>query len=91
MAKKKSYTNKEGFCILCGTKGVDIHHIKTRGSGGSDEYWNMVELCHPHHQELHTMGNLQFSKEYGEYEFWLIKNGWEICELTGKWFRPHYK
>lgn len=40
-----------GYCQVCGThKGLEVHHIKTRGSGGGDEPENLVLLCHMHHQ-----------------------------------------
>lgn len=33
-------------CVLCGSQDrLHIHHIQTRGSGGSDEYHNLVTLC----------------------------------------------
>ena len=33
--------------------GLDVHHIKTRGSGGGDTGDNLILLCRKHHQEAH--------------------------------------
>lgn len=41
-----------GRCFLCWTKkGLHIHHIKTRGAGGTDEYSNLLTLCWRDHTE----------------------------------------
>lgn len=33
-------------CKLCGTSDqLHVHHIETRGSGGTDEYLNLITLC----------------------------------------------
>jgi hypothetical protein len=40
-----------GYCQICGSrKALEVHHIKTRGAGGSDEPENLVLLCHYHHR-----------------------------------------
>lgn len=31
------------------TWGKQVHHIKSRGAGGPDEPWNMIDLCCVHH------------------------------------------
>jgi hypothetical protein len=31
------------------TWNKQVHHIKSRGSGGPDEPWNMIDLCCVHH------------------------------------------
>lgn len=32
-------------CVLCPNLGDHVHHIKFRGSGGTDEYANLALLC----------------------------------------------
>lgn len=42
-------------CEVCGGKGVDLHHIKARGMGGSkyrDHIENIMCLCRPCHERL---------------------------------------
>lgn len=41
-------------CDYCGTtQGLEIHHKKRRGAGGSDHIENLVILCHTHHEDVH--------------------------------------
>lgn len=53
-----------GRCELQGVGecwgGLDIHHIKTRGSGGDDVEENMALLCRHHHD---LMGARKISVE----------------------------
>lgn len=36
----------EGVCESCGASGAtETAHIKSRGAGGGDEWWNLLELC----------------------------------------------
>ncbi len=40
------------YCEYCGKPGyVEVHHIKSRGSGGSDHPLNLIKLCVAHHRE----------------------------------------
>lgn len=40
-----------GYCQICGAqKGLEVHHIRTRGAGGGDERENLVCLCNYHHR-----------------------------------------
>lgn len=83
---KKEYQyvrSRDGFCIAgrylrngC-TEGVDVHHIKTRGSGGDDVRENMICLCRKHHEDAHwgriTKDQLKkwLEERYGyEYQDW---------------------
>lgn len=37
-------------CLACGTTlDVEAHHVKTKGSGGGDDPWNVIPLCTNHH------------------------------------------
>ena len=41
-------------CELCGSKANDVHHIKSRGMGGSkkrDVIENLMALCRKHHED----------------------------------------
>ena len=43
-------------CEVCGCKAVDIHHLESRGIGGSktkDYIENLVALCRTCHQNCH--------------------------------------
>jgi len=62
------------------------HHLKTRGSGGSDGSWNRLNLCRIHHIEIHQVGNEAFIKLHPESES-IIKRGIKLEELYQKWKR----
>lgn len=56
----KYVRRRDGYCLAglflkdgC-VEGFDVHHIKTRGSGGDDDRTNMLCLCRKHHQDAHS-------------------------------------
>jgi len=55
------------------------HHVKTRGSGGSDGIWNRLGVCRAHHEEAHTVGMAEFRKRYPEVDAFLRRQ--EKAEL----------
>lgn len=69
-------------CLCCNNRTVDVHHIKTRGSGGGDDMWNLMPLCRMHHSEVHRLGLIKFSRKYINVGLYLDKNGWSV--LNGK-------
>lgn len=39
----------------CGViEGLEVHHIIPRSQGGPDEEWNLITLCHKHHNLITT-------------------------------------
>ena len=72
------YVDENGICVVCRFKGVDLHHIKTRKSGGSDSKFNLLPLCHRHHVEIHNSGTTSFVKKYHWVGKWLVKNNWKF-------------
>ncbi|MDD5051087.1 MAG: HNH endonuclease [Candidatus Pacebacteria bacterium] len=40
-------------CEQCGARAVDIHHIKHRSQGGTDEADNLTALCRECHERIH--------------------------------------
>jgi 5-methylcytosine-specific restriction endonuclease McrA len=41
-------------CEVCGSKAVDIHHIKYKSRGGKDEISNLIALCRYCHNKAHN-------------------------------------
>lgn len=71
---KKAMKNKKGKCEFCRKVGpTDMHHIKTRGSGGDDTEENLIELCRLCHTMVH---NGHIKRQWLE----AIKNGGEFNE-----------
>jgi len=69
-------------CMACGCHGVDLHHIKSRGSGGKDTTWNLIPLCRNHHNEYHFRGWSKFLIRYQNVFDYLSELGWKI--INGK-------
>lgn len=67
----------------CKNTNIDKHHIKTRGSGGTDDDWNLVELCRLHHSEIHQIGNWKFCQKYPEFLSVLKSKGWTYAAGMG--------
>lgn len=41
---------RKPYCELCGAPAYGWpHHIKTRGAGGKEDRWNLIQLCEKHH------------------------------------------
>jgi len=60
---------QRGRCACCGSRIAHYHHIKPRSEGGSGRPENIVGLCAPCHEAVHT-GKLSLSdigerKKYG--------------------------
>ena len=50
------YRRNNPHCELCRLElniipATEVHHIWSRGRGGSDLDWNIIHLCHRHHVE----------------------------------------
>jgi len=55
------YKLYEGKCAICGFSDVvQIHHIKPRSVGGTDNISNLIVLC-PNHHALHHLGLVDIS------------------------------
>ena len=65
-------------CIICGKTPSDPNHIRSVGSGGGDERWNIVPFCRVHHCEWHLRGVTEMILDYPQVMQWLIDWGWEF-------------
>jgi hypothetical protein len=72
-------------CVVCGRVPTDIDHIKTRGSGGSDDYANCWSLCRDHHMEKHRIGLVTFVNRYPQAQKELLIRGWTYEYPRRKW------
>lgn len=75
-------------CISCKQQATENHHVKTRGSGGTDAEFNLMTLCRSCHTEVHKIGMTKFAIKHDEAHNWLIRNGWQFNEFKKKW--THY-
>lgn len=74
-------------CLVCNSPEIDKHHFKTRGSGGTDDDWNILLLCRLHHTEIHKIGNNRFVEKYQAVRSWLLEMNWNFNEFKKKWVR----
>lgn len=52
--KKAIEEARKPYCELCGCReGVQVHHIKSKGSGGGDTPENLISLCWVCHRKVH--------------------------------------
>lgn len=60
----RSYiVERDGFaCVVCGSsERLHVHHIITRGAGGTNEYQNLITLCHVcHSTKAHGIDAAEF-------------------------------
>ncbi len=45
------------YCLICGRVAVNLHHIKYKSKGGSDEPKNLIPLCFECHSGHHDRNN----------------------------------
>ncbi len=54
-SKKTREKARKDCCEYCGKYGsVEVHHIKSKGSGGQDTPENLVSLCGVCHTKVHN-------------------------------------
>jgi hypothetical protein len=70
-------------CLACGSWPSEAHHVKSRGAGGGDDWFNLLPLC----QGCHTQngdgyawhrGKILFLKNHPHVLEHLQKLGWEL-------------
>lgn len=77
-------TLRNTLCLGCEKTNIplDIHHIKSRGSGGSDEVHNLIPLCRSCHIEIHK-GRNKFIDKRPKLKAYLKSMGWHL--VVNKW------
>lgn len=75
-------------CFLCRNRDViHVHHIKTRGAGGTDDYKNLISLCPScHSNKAHGMYSEQYRKTFFQYtDSFVAPDYWpKVLELSTK-------
>lgn len=67
-------------CLICNSSQTDKCHIKSRGSGGKDDNWNLIYMCRFHHTAQHQYGWKKFTEEFPIVGDKLKEMGWEFNE-----------
>jgi 5-methylcytosine-specific restriction endonuclease McrA len=48
-------------CEECPQRANSTHHIIKKSQGGTDDIWNLIALCQPHHHKADN--NIEFNKK----------------------------
>lgn len=79
-------------CLVCQKLPVEIAHVKSSGSGGCDEEFNLMPLCFEHHQlTQHRIGIVTFFQRFPRVRAYLEAKGWELKEIVGRLKLVHEK
>ena len=70
-----------------------IHHIDSRGSGGLDEYHNLIWLCSRHHLEFaHWKDQVEYKAIFKTYiSLFPRPADWDVVMVKSKRQRENYK
>lgn len=72
-------------CVATGEPNADWHHVKTRGSGGTEDEWNKMPLSRLKHSEVHHIGLTRFADKYPRVKEWLVTHGWSVDPVLLRW------
>jgi 5-methylcytosine-specific restriction endonuclease McrA len=79
---------RRGKCLICLKPNPDVHHVKSKKSGGHDILNNLMPLCREHHTEIHKIGLSKASDKYENVKGWLLNNHWEFSNILMRWILP---
>lgn len=76
-------------CLACGrSPQSDAHHVRSKGAGGGDDFWNVIPLCCDHHtlgpDAWHRVGVQEFLKRFPHIKDHLVLLGWETDLMINK-------
>lgn len=63
---------------------LDVHHVKSRGAGGSDEPFNLINLCRKCHTGIHSKGYYYMCSNFPTLLIELNKRGWTMQKILGR-------
>lgn len=64
-AIRKRFLQDYPRCAHCGAPSTVAHHIVRKRDGGSDDYSNLLALCHSCHSRLHAKTGESFGGHSG--------------------------
>lgn len=74
-----------GNCECCGKYGdLDCDHVKTRGSGGNDDDFNIWLVCRLCHIKRHSKGIVWMFENIPACKHVLTTKGWELSDNLGR-------
>lgn len=88
--KFKSHIRQLPCVLCCAAPPSTVSHIKTRGSGGDDSWFNCTPKCGKHHREWEDSSALMFCDKYPHFRDYLKALGWYFDDF-GKLRHPEYE
>lgn len=85
LREKRLQEYRTANCVVCNRTPCDPCHIKSKGSGGTDDDWNLISLCRIHHNAQHRVGIVTFYQSERLYRLELDEKGWYLNELGRLW------
>lgn len=76
--------------VCCAAPRSTVSHIKTRGSGGDDSWFNCTPKCGKHHMEWESSAPSDFFERWPHFKEYLFSLGWYIDDF-GKLRHPEYE
>ncbi len=73
---------KNDRCVACNKRDADPAHIRSRGAGGEDVWYNVMPLCRVHHSFQHAKGWKTFSDKFEAVALDLKAKGWTFDEFN---------
>jgi len=89
MSKQLFKTMREMSCLVCGRIPTEVCHVKSKGSGGADEPYNLMSLCRTHHSAQHVAGLITFIEKHPSVKSDLVSKGWTFEDVNGKTYMTH--
>lgn len=74
-------------CQCCGKdfEKLDTHHIRSKGAGGKDETFNLIDVCRKCHTEIHSKGYFSMCSNNATLLIELNKRGWTLQKVLGRY------
>lgn len=95
--RRKAILHRDGYtCQCCGKKNcrLEVHHIKFKSNGGTDDEENLITLCEDCHKGVHAgtvvlnkkpkkSKNLKYTTHMSIIRSWLLKEYPNVIETFG--------
>lgn len=88
MTKKLKSYKTDRPCVPCGHEAENencLHHVKSRGAGGTDDPYNLIPVCRSCHNLFHDNGAVFMADRFLSVKDWLHENNWYLNNELDKW------
>lgn len=79
--------SSDKICLICKRPASEMHHLKHRATGGTDDDFNVIPICRYDHVRIHAIGLKAVASKCKDLTDWLLNNGWTLDGDGRKWRR----